>query len=53
MYFVLTAAEVVFLMFGGMSFYDALLHSFSTAEPEDFPIEMPVWRIMTVPISTV
>lgn len=31
MYFVLTAAEVVFLMFGGMSFYDALLHSFSTA----------------------
>ena len=31
MYFVLTAAEVVFLMFGGKSFYDALLHSFSTA----------------------
>lgn len=31
MYFVLTVAEVVFLMFGGMSFYDALLHSFSTA----------------------
>ena len=31
MYFVLTAADVVFLMFGGMSFYDALLHSFSTA----------------------
>ena len=31
MYFVLTAAEAVFLMFGGMSFYDALLHSFSTA----------------------
>ena len=31
MYFVLTAAEVVFLMFGGMSFYDALLLSFSTA----------------------
>lgn len=31
MCFVLTAAEVVFLMFGGMSFYDALLHSFSTA----------------------
>lgn len=31
MYFVLTAAEVVFLMFGGMSFYDALFHSFSTA----------------------
>ena len=31
MYFVLTAAEVVFLMFGGMSFYAALLHSFSTA----------------------
>ena len=31
MYFILTAAEVIFLMFGGMSFYDALLHSFSTA----------------------
>lgn len=31
MYFVLTAVEVVFLMFGGMSFYDALLHAFSTA----------------------
>lgn len=31
MYFVLTAAEVVFLLFGGMNFYDALLHSFSTA----------------------
>lgn len=31
MYFVLTAVEVVFLLFGGMSFYDALLHSFSTA----------------------
>lgn len=31
MYFMLTAAEVVFLLFGGMSFYDALLHAFSTA----------------------
>lgn len=31
MYFVLTAAEVIFLILGGMSFYDALLHSFSTA----------------------
>ncbi|GAA0801180.1 TrkH family potassium uptake protein [Faecalicatena orotica] len=31
MYFVLTAAEVVFLLFGGMSFYDALIHAFSTA----------------------
>lgn len=31
MYFVLTAVEVVFLLFGGMNFYDALLHSFSTA----------------------
>lgn len=31
MYFVLTAVEVVFLLFGGMSFYDALLHAFSTA----------------------
>lgn len=31
MYFILTAAEVVFLMLGGMNLYDALLHSFSTA----------------------
>lgn len=31
MYFILTAAEVVFLLFGGMNFYDALLHAFSTA----------------------
>ncbi len=31
MYFVLTAAEVVLLMFGGMNLYDALVHSFSTA----------------------
>ena len=30
-YFVLTAIEVVFLLFGKMSFYEALLHSFSTA----------------------
>ena len=31
MYFVLTAAEVVLLMFGGMNLHDALVHSFSTA----------------------
>ena len=31
MYFALTAAEVVFLMLGGMNLYDALLHAFSTA----------------------
>lgn len=31
MYFVLTAAEVVFLLLGGMNFYDALVHAFSTA----------------------
>lgn len=31
MYFVLTAVEVVFLLFGGMSLYDAVVHSFSTA----------------------
>lgn len=31
MYLILTAAEVVFLMLGGMNLYDALLHSFSTA----------------------
>ncbi len=27
----LTAAETIFLLFGGMSFYDALLHAFGTA----------------------
>lgn len=31
MYLALTIAEVIFLMCGGMSFYDALMHSFSTA----------------------
>lgn len=31
MYFVLTVAEVILLMFGGMNLYDALVHSFSTA----------------------
>ena len=31
MYFALTVVETVFLMAGGMSFYDALLHAFSTA----------------------
>lgn len=31
MYFVMTAIEVVLLMFGGMNLYDALVHSFSTA----------------------
>ena len=31
MYLVLTLIEVVFLMFGKMNFYEALLHSFSTA----------------------
>lgn len=31
MYFVLTAAQVVFLLLGGMSFYDALVHAFSVA----------------------
>ena len=31
MYFVLTAAEVILLMFGGTNLYDALVHSFSTA----------------------
>jgi trk system potassium uptake protein TrkH len=30
-YIVMTLLEVVLLLFGGMSFYDALLHSFSTA----------------------
>lgn len=31
LYFLLTAAEVIFLMAGGMNLYDALLHAFSTA----------------------
>lgn len=31
MYLALTAAEVFFLLLGGMNLYDALLHSFSTA----------------------
>lgn len=31
MYFALTIAEVIFLMFGGMNLYDAIVHSFSTA----------------------
>ena len=31
MYFALTVVETVFLMAGGMSFFDALLHAFSTA----------------------
>ncbi len=31
MYFALTAIEVVFLLFGGMSLFDALVHSFGTA----------------------
>ena len=30
-YIVMTVAEVILLLFGGMSFYDALLHTFSTA----------------------
>lgn len=31
MYFALTAVEIVLLLFGGMSVYDAVIHSFSTA----------------------
>lgn len=31
MYFVLTAAQVIFLLLGGMNFYDAVIHAFSTA----------------------
>lgn len=31
MYFVLTFAEVIFLLFGGMNLYDSILHAFSTA----------------------
>lgn len=31
MYFVLTVAEVIFLLLGGMNLYDSIVHSFSTA----------------------
>ncbi len=31
MYLVLTVAEVIFLLLGGMNLYDSLIHSFSTA----------------------
>jgi len=31
MYFILTVAEVIFLLFGKMSLYDSILHAFSTA----------------------
>lgn len=31
MYFLLTFAEVLFLRFGGMNWYDSIIHSFSTA----------------------
>lgn len=31
MYFVLTVAEVIFLLAGGMNLYDSIIHSFSTA----------------------
>lgn len=31
MYFILTALEVIFLLFGGMNLYDSVLHAFSTA----------------------
>lgn len=31
MYFVLTVAEVIFLLFGGMNLYDSVIHAFSTA----------------------
>lgn len=31
MYFVLTVAEILFLFMGGMSLYDSIIHSFSTA----------------------
>ena len=31
LYFILTAVEVVFLLFGGMNLFDAVIHAFSTA----------------------
>ena len=42
MYFALTAVETVFLMAGGMSFFDALLHAFSTAGTGGFSNKMQV-----------
>ena len=38
-YVVLTIIEVVFLLFGGMSFFDALIHSFGTAGTGGFSIK--------------
>ena len=35
-YIVLSAAEVIFLLAGGMNLYDALVHTFSTAGTEGF-----------------
>jgi trk system potassium uptake protein TrkH len=37
-YMALTAAEVIFLLFGGMSLYDALVHSFGTAGTGGFSV---------------
>ena len=38
MYIVLTGLEVIFLMTGGMSFYDALIHAFGTAGTGGFSV---------------
>jgi len=38
-YFAITAAEVVFLMLGGMSFYEALCHGFTTMATGGFSTE--------------
>ncbi len=37
-YFVLTVIETIMLLFGGLSFYDALLHAFSTAGTGGFGV---------------
>lgn len=52
MYFVLTIAEVIFLMFGGMNLYDAVVHSFSTAGTGGFSTEMRALHFMTAHILT-
>jgi len=38
-YFLITAAEVVLLMFGGMSFYEAVCHAFTTMATGGFSTE--------------
>ena len=52
LYLALTAAEVVFLVLGGMPFLDAVLASFSTAGTGGFCIKNASIASTTAPIST-